>query len=118
MRRAVNKLSAVAVNKATKPGLYGDGDGLWLQVGPTGGKSWLLRFTLNGKAREMGLGALHTAPLAEARERARGDRLMLLDGIDPLEARKQARAQKLIQDSRRITFKRAVAAYIKSHKAG
>ena len=39
-------------------------------VGPTGGKSWLFRFMLDGRAREMGLGALHTIGLAEARERA------------------------------------------------
>src|SRR5271156_3758632 len=84
MAREYNKLSPVAVKNASRPGLYGDGAGLWLNVGPTGGKSWLLRYMLNGKAREMGLGPLHTIGLSEARERARAAPQILLDGVDPL----------------------------------
>ena len=50
--------------------MYADGAGLYLLVGPTGAKSWIYRFMLNGKAREMGLGPMHTIGLAEARKRA------------------------------------------------
>jgi Arm DNA-binding domain len=71
MVRKIGKLSPVGVRNETKPGLYSDGGGLNLNVGPSGGKSWLFRFMLNGTAREMGLGPVHTIGLAEARERAK-----------------------------------------------
>ena len=55
MAHQIGKLSAVAVSKKKKPGLYGDGDGLSLQIAKGGSKSWIYRFMLNGKARSMGL---------------------------------------------------------------
>ena len=51
--RSINRLNAVSLGKLG-PGMHGDGGGLWLQVTPTG-RSWIFRFTLNGRAREMGL---------------------------------------------------------------
>jgi hypothetical protein len=75
------KLTARTVEAIKVPGRYGDGGGLWLQVTPTGTKSWLLRYMLNGRARSMGLGPLDLISLAEARERARSARRRLLDKI-------------------------------------
>ena len=77
-------LSAKGVANLKKPGRYGDGHGLCLQITPSGVKSWLLRYERNGRERWMGLGPLHTVSLGEARERARKARGQLLDGIDPL----------------------------------
>src|ERR1700733_8191622 len=98
-RRAVEKLTQTTINRLThkerfKPGVYGDGAGLYLNVGPTGGASWLFRFMLNGKAREMGLGPLHTIGLAEARKRAMAARELRLDGTDPLDARNAEKARR------------------------
>jgi hypothetical protein len=87
MRRP-NKLTPLAVQRARRPGLYHDGHGLYLQVSVFGTKSWLYRFMRHGVARKMGLGALHTVPLALARQRAADARRALLDGIDPIDARK------------------------------
>jgi hypothetical protein len=56
MALKLNKLSALAATTTTKPGYYGDGGGLWLQVAKSASKSWIFRFTLAGKQREMGLG--------------------------------------------------------------
>ena len=56
MSRTIHKLSTRRVQTTKKPGRYGDGNGLWLQVTPAGVKSWLFRYTLDGKARAMGLG--------------------------------------------------------------
>src|SRR5689334_1084928 len=70
-RRSIHKLSAVQVAKLKAPGYHGDGGGLWLQVGPTGSKSWVFRFTLRGKSREMGLGAYPDVPLAGFAQRVR-----------------------------------------------
>lgn len=110
-RRGTNKLSPIAVKNASQPGLHGDGAGLWLYVGSTAkagsddGKSWLLRYMLNGKAREMGLGPLHTVGLAEARERAGVARLMLLDGIDPLVVKEADKVRRAAEAAKAITFR-------------
>ena len=93
MARTIGKLTALVVDKSKRRGYYGDGGGLFLQVGVSGSKSWVFRFKEAGKLHEMGLGATHTIGLAEARERARECRRLRLDGIDPIEARKIARAQ-------------------------
>jgi hypothetical protein len=53
MAHQIGKLSAVAVSKKKKPGLYGDGGGLSLQIAKGGSKSWIYRFMLNGKARSI-----------------------------------------------------------------
>ncbi|HLG87786.1 MAG TPA: integrase arm-type DNA-binding domain-containing protein [Alphaproteobacteria bacterium] len=117
MARTIEKLSPAKVEKTTKPGLYGDGAGLWLHVGENG-KSWIFRFMLNGRAREMGLGPLHTIGLGEARKRAARCREMLLDGIDPIEARNAERNAKRLKAAKAITFQDCADRYIKAHRAG
>jgi integrase len=118
MARGIGKLSPAKVRTVAKPGIYGDGAGLWLHVGPTGGKSWLFRFMLDGRAREMGLGALHTIGLAEARERATSARRLLLDGIDPLDARNAARTRRKLEAASAVTFRDCTAKYITANRAG
>ncbi len=121
MARKVNKLSAVAIKNATKPGLYGDGAGLYLNVGPTGSKSWLFRYMLNGTAREMGLGPVHTIGLSEARERAMAARKLRLDGVDPLNARTIEKERKKTEAAAAaaalVTFKSAAESYIATNRA-
>ena len=51
MAQNIQRLSALAVARASKLGLYADGAGLYLRVGRGGAKSWAFRFMLNGKAR-------------------------------------------------------------------
>jgi len=55
-------MSSLAVTRATEKGLYHDGGGLYLQVTASGAKSWIYRYMLDGRAREMGLGPLHVIP--------------------------------------------------------
>ena len=69
MGKQIEKLSALAVSKAKKKGYYADGNNLYLQVVDSGAKTWIFRYMLNGKSREMGLGAAHAISLAEAREK-------------------------------------------------
>jgi len=115
---ALEKLSALAVTRAKKPGLYGDGGGLWLQLGPTGGKSWCFRFTLNRKARQMGLGSVADLSLAEARDLAREARRLLKEGKDPIEERRAKLAAQRADHATTLSFKQAAERYISSHKAG
>ena len=116
MARQMNKLSALKVNRISTPGWHGDGGGLWLQLTPTGARSWVFRYTLQGRQKVLGLGATHTITLQEAREKARKLRQQLLDGIDPGEARKQAKAASALAKAKRISFDEVVAAFIASKK--
>jgi integrase len=109
-------LTALRVAKAKKTGRYGDGQGLYLQVTNAGVKSWLLRFEHNGRERWMGLGPLHTISLKEARDRARKARQQLLDGIDPLDARKAERAAQALEAARALTFDEATRQYFDQHE--
>lgn len=69
------------------PGMHADGDGLYLQVTPAGARSWILRYQINKRRREMGLGGFPLFGLADARQRAQEARRLLADGIDPIEHR-------------------------------
>lgn len=77
------RLTARGVASIKVPGVYGDGGGLYLQVSPTGGKSWIYRATLYGKRTAFGLGALGVLTLAEARVKASEFRKIIADGRDP-----------------------------------
>ena len=57
--RKTNQLSAKKVAAITRPGHHGDRHGLYLQINNTGAKSWLLRYMINGRSREMGLGPIY-----------------------------------------------------------
>jgi hypothetical protein len=88
--RQKNKLKALSLRKL-EPGMHGDGGGLWLQVSPNGnGRSWIFRYRLNGKAREMGLGSLDAVSLADARGLADENRKLLAakPPTDPIEHRR------------------------------
>jgi integrase len=118
MARVIGKLTALKVDKEKRPGMYGDGGGLYLRVTPDGARNWVFRFMLNGRARWMGLGALHTVNLAEARKRAGEHRLRRHDGIDPIEARRAERLKSKLDAAKAITFKQCAQDYIKAHRAG
>ncbi|MGE9762233.1 tyrosine-type recombinase/integrase [Pseudomonas sp. PDM20] len=117
MTRGINKLSALAVQKAKEPGYYGDGGGLWLQISKLGGKSWVFRYTRHGKTREMGLGPVHTVSLSDARLKALEHRKSLLEGTDPLEEKKAKAQLAKLEAARHKTFKECAQAYIKANRA-
>jgi len=118
MANAINKLSALQVNRLSKPGLYGDGAGLYLQITKGGVKSWLFRYMRSGRARGMGLGPVHTVSLADARIKALEVRKQLLEGIDPLDAKQQEQALVKASAVKATTFDECSAAYIDAHSSG
>ena len=67
MAKTVNRLKALSIDKISKPGWYPDGMGLYLQVSPTGSKSWVYRYERAGKERRHGLGSYPTTGLEAAR---------------------------------------------------
>lgn len=106
----MGRLTAVAIKNATKPGRYGDGQGLFLVVGKSGSKSWIVRVQKHGRRRDIGLGGASKVPLKLARERATLIRSQIEVGIDPvLERRKRAGIP---------TFKEAAALVHAEHKRG
>jgi integrase len=130
--RTTGRLSFNAVKNA-KPGPDGkavmlcDGGNLWLEVrvGKHGhlSKSWIFRYAAEGtkisqtgreyrRERQMGLGPLHTVGLAEAREKARDARLLLLAGKDPLDEKNAQVAARRTAQARRLTFADAAKAYL------
>lgn len=117
MVRSINRLSPRKVATETKRGLYADGGGLYLQVSRFDTKSWVFRFTLNKKSRDMGLGPLHTVSLAEGRLEAEKCRKLLRDGIDPINHRNALKAARRLEGVQFISFRECAEAYIRSHGA-
>jgi len=83
---ALHKLSNI--RSIAKPGMHGDGGGLYLKVTNSGTKSWIYRFQLNGKRREMGLGPADVIGLSRARQLAADCRETVKLGQDPIQMRK------------------------------
>src|SRR5258707_2655008 len=103
MARTTGRLTALKVEKAKRPGMYADGNGLYLQI-TEGGASWIYRYMLNGNAREMGLGPLALYGLHEARVKALDARRLRHEGVDPINARRAARAKAQIDAVSAMTF--------------
>lgn len=99
-----------------KEGMHADGGGLYLRVQASSAKSWIFRFQLNGKRREMGMGTLDTKPAPEARADAAKCAALLRNGIDPLEARKRS-GMGLITPLT-VTFDQAAEQFIEANRVG
>jgi integrase len=115
--KTTGKLSALRVNSASKPGMINDGNGLYLKIDEGGSKSWILRYKVRGRSRKFGLGPTHTIPLALAREKAANARRLLLDGVDPIEEKRKAKAALMLEAAKTITFDQCAKNYIEENKA-
>jgi hypothetical protein len=134
---SIGKLKALNVAREKRPGLYGDGGGLYLQVTSAGARSWIFRYwvpvrnpmtgellrdptnnKVRGKSREMGLGSCNVVTLDEARELAADCRRLRHRGLDPIEARREAKRRKEVEDAKALKFRDAAATYIAAHRAG
>jgi integrase len=119
MAHQFEKLKTLQVDRLMKvPGFHGDGRGLYLCVSSTAAASWIFRYMLNGRSRDMGLGSAHVLSLAGARIQAGAARKLKAEGIDPLDAKAAEIAEEHLQASRAMSFKEAAEKYIASHKAG
>ena len=102
--------------------MYCDGGGLYLQatLGADGEikKSWIFRFALHGRERQMGLGSSGDVTLAEAREKATGYREQVKERIDPIDARNIARAAAAARNAKSKSFDECAAEYIAAQRAG
>ncbi len=94
--------------QTAKAGKHSDGNGLFLLVKETGGKSWVLRYQINGRRRDIGLGAYPYVSLLEAREKVIALKKQIKEGFDPLSER---------QKQKDINFYKASIAFIDSKKS-
>jgi integrase len=98
------------------------GGGLYLQTAESGSASWLLRYQrgckTNGKPAEhwLGLGPKSVFSLKQAKQRARSAQQQIYDDIDPLQAKREQRLKKALEDSRKITFSAATQLYYAGHE--
>src|ERR1051326_312606 len=98
--------------------LLGDGKGLYLQITPTGGKSWILRYRMKGKRPDMGLGPYPEVSLAAARDAATEARKLIRAGVDPLAARRASIAARTADAVTSKPFDQVAALYIDAKAAG
>jgi integrase len=121
MSRGINRLSGADLRRS-KPGLYGDGNNLFLQVSLSRSnskqinRSWIFRYQASGRAIDMGLGSLNVLGLKDAREQAREYCALRLQGIDPRQHRDAQRAAAAAASMKSITFEAAAQAYIAAHR--
>ena len=88
-------LTDVAIRKAKpadKTQRLFDGRGMYLELSPTGGKWWRLKYRFAGREKRLSLGTYPDTGLAEAREKRDAARKLLAAGVDPGEQRKAAKA--------------------------
>lgn len=117
MARA-NKLTQMQVARLKEPGYHGDGAGLWLKVTAHGSKSWILRYTFQGREKWTGLGSYPVVTLADAREKALMLKRQILQGTDPVQQKRESMAQAAAESAKAVDFDWCAAQYIAAHKAG
>jgi integrase len=102
-------LTADQVKKLSQPGRYGDGGGLYLVVSPGLTKSWVLRFMVNRKSTDKGLGGFPTVSLSEARRLAAERRVAVKQGRNPWgkEEKRTAMTQAAVRSG--MTFRDAAS---------
>ena len=120
--RAINRLSAKAVS-ALGAGKYNDGAGLWLVKSDAESGKWVLRYTVHGRRREMGLGTIRSVSLKEVRQTAERWRAELRNGNDPIKQREKEKREAagnlhLLKDIARDAFESRKAELKGDGKAG
>jgi integrase len=120
MGKRQNELGALAVSQICRRGInfVGGVAGLAINVTKSGGRSWILRYQVGGKRRDMGLGGYPDVTLAEARVAARAVRGKIAAGVDPIEDSRTARSKMIAAQDTAITFSQAAKQYIDTHESG
>jgi integrase len=119
--RSYKRLSRAEVNRlvaARQPGMYADGDGLYLSIAKAGTASWTFRYMLARAAHEMGLGPVRDVGLKKARDAAYQARALKRQGTDPLAAKQQQKQGAAVAKAKTMTFAQCAKAYITAHQTG
>lgn len=117
MVKRVREMSALAVKSLTSEGSFAVGGvpGLNLRVQEGGTRSWVMRYVLDGKRHQMGLGSYPEVGLADAREKARSIRQLCAEGHHPLKRMRAIVSQRAAELEKQKNFKEAAESYIDTH---
>ena len=96
-----NELTPAFVRNVSRAGRYCDGNGLYLDVRPTGSRGWIQRLTIRGRRTEFGLGGYPLVSLKEAREKAFANRKLAREGGDPLSEKRRAKSMPTFAEAAR-----------------
>ena len=100
-RHPNNALTPAFVRNVSQAGRYCDGQGLYLDVRPSGSRGWIQRLTIRGRRTELGLGGFPLVSLKEAREKAFANRKLARDGGDLLAEKRRAESMPTFADATR-----------------
>ena len=100
-RHPHNALTPAFVRNVSRAGRYCDGNGLYLDVRPTGSRGWIQRLTIRGRRTELGLGGYPLVSLKEAREKAFANRKLARGGGDPLSEKRRTKSMPTFADAAR-----------------
>ncbi|WP_250522910.1 MULTISPECIES: integrase arm-type DNA-binding domain-containing protein [unclassified Caballeronia] len=116
MPRIAQELGALAVSRLSEPGTHAVGRvaGLMLQISASGARSWILRTTIAGRRREIGLGPYPAVSLKDAHAKAQALRDDIANGVDPLVAKAEAASRLRASRALDVTFKEAATRFIEA----
>ena len=87
-RHPMNALTPAVLRAPLSPGMYADGNGLYLRVDDSGARRWVQRIVFRGKRHSLGLGGFPTVTLREARHAAYENKRAVQEGRDPFASRR------------------------------
>ncbi len=114
--RKMSVAEKTSAKLAKVPGMHAMGEppGLYLYV-HEGARSWILRYSLHGRRRDLGLGSYDDFTLAEARERAREQRKLVLAKVDPIQAKREGHEAARAAALQTMSFAKCVDGYLEAH---
>ena len=120
MPRRMSEKRGFELTKLRTPGRHPAGGvpGLYLNVNNPDARSWILRLSVGGRRRDMGLGPYPEVSHVQAKEKARAARELARQGVDPIDGARKARSALVADRAAQITFDDAAKAYIAAHAAG
>jgi integrase len=122
MGRAAKETTALALKQLKRPGVHAVGNGVYLRITPTGGRTWVFRYTRAGKPHSMGLGPEAAMSLADARAKGYELRKLMGEGDsrilnDPIRHRRHTRSQQALAEAREVVFKCFADDFLNTHES-
>lgn len=116
------RLKDLQLKRLTKPGTYADGNGLYFKIDPKGSRSWVFRYMINGRRRNMGLGSYTDVSLSQARKDLKDWRATLKGDSktppqDPLDIKRDLEAERKKETRQLVTFNEMAAKYIDANRS-
>ncbi len=116
MPKIAKQLTDLEVRNLTRIGRHAVGGvvGLCKQVSSSSSASWILKATIDGQQKELGLGSCRSVALKDARDKARQLRMQIAQGVDPIQQKRQAKLDRRRKQQRTKTFDEVAGLYIES----